>query len=73
MMNQQTLQNIIYRDDPIQYFSSPSTIIEEIDRMNLMDNLISVFMRKPPIKFRSLFSLIEIVLSTYRSRLEIKS
>jgi len=74
MMNQQTLQDVTCRDDPIQYLSSPCTSIEEIDRMDLKDNLVSVCMRKPPAKvYRSLFPLLEVDWSSIWSHFEIKN
>jgi len=74
-MYQLTMQDIAYRDYPIQYFSTSSTGIEEIDIMDIRDNLLSTWMRKRPKKlfYHSLIPLLEIDLSSIWPHFEIKN
>jgi len=74
-MYQLTMQDIAYRDYPIQYFSTSSTGIDEIDIMDVRDNLLSTWMRKRPKKlfYHSLIPLLEIDLSSIRPHFEIKN
>jgi hypothetical protein len=71
----QLTQDVTYGDSPIQYFSSPSTGIEEIDIMEIRDNVLSTWMRKRPKEpfYYSLISLFEIDLSSIWPHFEIKS
>jgi len=74
-MYQLTMQDIAYQDYPIQYFSSSSAGIEEIDIMDIRDSLLSTWMRKRPkeLFYHSLIPLLEIDFSSIRPRFEIKN
>ncbi|HIE14475.1 TPA: hypothetical protein EYP70_04310 [Candidatus Bathyarchaeota archaeon] len=74
-MYQLTIQDVTYRDYPIQYFSSPSTRIEEIDIIDVRDSILSNWVRerlKRPF-YHSLISLLETDLSSIRPHFEIKT
>jgi len=74
-MYQLTMQDIAYQDYPIQYFSSSSAALEEINIMDVRDNLLSIWMRKRPkeLFYHSLIPLLEIDLSSIRPHFEIKN
>ena len=58
----QTLQAITYQDYPIQYPSSPSTGMEEID-VDIWESLLSIWIRKKRLKslfYHSLIPLLKI-------------
>lgn len=75
MMYQLTMQDVTHRDYPIQYFSNPSTGIEEIDIINLWDSVLSNWIRERPKRpfYHSLILLFETDLSSIWPRFEIKS
>ncbi len=75
MMYQLTMQDVTYRDYPIQYFSSPSTGIEEIDIIDIWDSVLSNWVRERPKRpfYHSLISLLETDLSSIWPHFEIKS
>ena len=78
MMYQFTMQDVTYQDYPIQYFSSPSTGIEDIDITDLWDSILSQWMRERPEKsfyhsLISLLNLLEIDFSSIRPHFEIKT
>jgi len=71
MMYQLTTQDVTYQDYPIQYSSSPSTGIEDID--NIRDSVLSNWLQEG---FRRLFSLIplfKVDLSSIKPHFEIKN
>jgi len=75
MMYQLTMQDVTYQDYPIQYFSNPSTGIEEIDIRDFWSSVLFNWIRKQqkrPI-YRSLGSLIDLDMSSILPRFEIKS
>lgn len=62
MMVQPTFQDVTYNDYPIQYPSSASTSVEELDEPELWDRLLSMWIRKklPNVPVvQNLISLIE--------------
>ncbi len=73
-MYQLTMQDVTYLDYPIQYFSSPSTRIEETDITDIRDTLLSKWLRERPKKpfYHSFINLLEIDLSSIRPHFEIK-
>lgn len=72
-MYQLTIQDVTYRDYPIQ-FSSPSTSIEEIDIRDIWDSVLSKWVRERPkgLFYHSLISLLETDLSSIWPHFEIK-
>lgn len=74
-MYQLTMQDVTYRDYPIQYFSSPSTGIEDIDIIDIWDSVLSNWARERPKRpfYHSLISLLETDLSSIWPHFEIKS
>ncbi|MHA1330003.1 MAG: hypothetical protein ACTSR2_02890 [Candidatus Hodarchaeales archaeon] len=75
MMYQLTMQDVTYRDYPIQYFSSPSTGIEDIDIIDILDSMLSNWVRERPKTpfYHSLISLLKTDLSSIWPHFEIKS
>ena len=73
MMYQLTMQEVTYQDYPIQYFSSPSTEIKQIDITDIWDSILSRIIERPkrPV-YHSLLSLLEIDLSSIWPHFEIK-
>ena len=73
-MYQLTMQEVTYQDYPIQYFSSSSTKIKQIDITDIWDNMLSKWIIERPKRpvYRSLLSLLEIDLSPTWPRFEIK-
>jgi len=74
MMHQLTMQDVTYQDYPIQYFSSPSTGIDEIDEY-IWDSVLSNWIRERPKRqfCHSLMPLLETDLSSIRPHFEIKN
>jgi hypothetical protein len=75
MMYQLTMQEVTYRDYPIQYSPSLSTGIEEIDVIDLRERVLSNILREQPKRpfYSSLISLLETDLSSIWPHFEIKS
>jgi hypothetical protein len=75
MMYQLTMQEVTYRDYPIQYSPSLSTGIEEIDVIDLWERVLSNILREQPKRpfYSSLISLLETDLSSIWPHFEIKS
>lgn len=73
-MYQLTMQEVTYQDYPIQYFSSPSTEIKQIDITDIWDSILSKWIIERPKRpvYHSLLSLLEIDLSSTWPRFEIK-
>lgn len=76
MMYQLTLQDVTYRDYPIQYPPAGSSM-KEIDISEVLDSLFSIWIRqkrlKEPFSYQNLLSLFEIDLSSVWPRFEAKS
>ncbi len=74
-MYQFTTQDVTYQDYPIEYFSSSSTRITEIDIMDIWDSVLSKWVRERPKRlfYHSLISRLEIDLSSIRPHFEIKT
>ena len=70
-----TTQEVTNQDYPIQYPSSPSTSIEEMDMreflINILSNLVRQNIKQPP--YRSLISILETDLSSIWPHFEIKT
>ncbi len=60
MMHEQTIQVITYPGYPIQYPSSPSTGMEEIDA-DIWDSLLSIWIREDRLKKPFYYSLIPLL------------
>jgi hypothetical protein len=75
MMYQLTMQEVTYRDYPIQYSPSLSTGIEEIDVIDLWERVLSNILREQPKRpfYSSLISLLETDLSSIWPHFEIKN
>jgi hypothetical protein len=74
-MYKQTLQNVTYPDYPIQYPSSPSTGMEEIDA-DIWDSLLSIWIREKRLKksfYHSLIPLLKIDWSSVLPDFEIRN
>jgi len=75
MMYDQTIQAIAYQDYPIQYPSSPSTGMEEIDA-DIRDSSSSIWIREKRLKkhfYHSLIPLLKIDWSSVLPNFEIES
>lgn len=74
-MYQLTMQEVTYRDYPIQYSPSLSTGIEEIDVIDLWERVLSNILREQPKRpfYSSLISLLETDLSSIWPHFEIKN
>jgi len=75
MMYKQTLQEVTYPDYPIQYPSSPSTGMEEIDA-DIRDSLLSIWNREKRLKnpfYHSLIPLLKIDWSSVQPDFEIEN
>ena len=75
MMYLLTMQEVTYQDYPIQYFSSPSTEIKQIDITDIWDSVLSKWIIERPKRpvYHSLLSLLEIDLSSIWPHFEIKT
>lgn len=77
MIYQLTLQDVTYQVYSIQYSVTGSSIGEEMETSEILDNLFSIWMRqkwlRAPFFYRSLFPLLEIDLSSVRPHFEIKN
>lgn len=77
MMYQLTLQDVTYQGYPIQYPSAISSRVEEIDKNEAWNSLLSIWIRekrlKRPFLYQTLSSLLEIDLSSVWPHLEIKN
>lgn len=73
-MYQPTMQDVTYQDCPIQYFTSLSTGIKEIDISDMRDSIVSKWVREPPKKpfYHNLNKLIKIDISSIMPRFEVK-
>lgn len=76
-MSNLTLENVTYQDYSIQYPSATSSRIEEIDKEEERDCLLSMWTKrrqlKDSISYHSLFPLLEIDLSSVQPHFEIKN
>lgn len=74
-MYQLTMQDVTYRDYPFQYFSNPSTGIEEFDIIDFGSSVLSNWIRARPKKifYHSLISLLETDFSSILPHFEIKN
>lgn len=74
MMYQLTMQDVTYRDYPIQYFFSPSTGIKEID-IDIWDSVLSNWVRERPKRpfYHSLLSFLKIDWSSVWPDFEIEN
>jgi len=75
MMYQLTMQEVTYQDYPIQYFSSSSTEIKQIDITDIWDSVLSKWIIERPNRpvYHSLLSLLEIDLSSIWPQFEVKT
>jgi len=75
MMYQPTLQEVTYKDYQIQYFSSPSTSVEQIDILDALDNMLYILTQKPFKKpfYHTLIPLLRIDWSSISPDFEIKN
>ncbi|MCD6231460.1 hypothetical protein J7K28_02350 [Candidatus Aerophobetes bacterium] len=76
-MSNLTLENVTYQDYSIQYPSATSSRIEEIDKEEERDCLLSMWAKRRQLKdsifYRSLFPLLEIDLSSVQPHFEINN
>ena len=75
MMYHLTMQDVTYQDYPIQYFTSPSTGIVEMDIMEIWDSVLSTWIRKlsEKLSYPDLTSLLETDSSSIWPHFEIKT
>jgi len=76
-MYQLTMQDVTYQGYPIQYSSAVSSEVEEIDKNDIWDNLLSTLMRgkrfRKPFLYHSFMSLLENDWSSIWPYFEIKT